>query len=94
MIGPFPATHHRYRERSPVSHAHLLNDPIAIFQGDEDTAVPKSQSDMIVASLRKRGIPHEYHVYEGEGHGWKKQETIDAFYTAVDSFLRRYVILA
>jgi len=39
-------------------------------------------------------VPHEYHVYEGEGHGWRKPETIVAFWKAVDDFLRRYVIFA
>jgi dipeptidyl aminopeptidase/acylaminoacyl peptidase len=47
-----------------------------------------------VASLRARGVPHEYHVYEGEGHGWRKAETIETFYTAVQRFLVQYVLFA
>jgi dipeptidyl aminopeptidase/acylaminoacyl peptidase len=94
LIGPLPETADRYRERSPVFHAHLLNDPVAIFQGTEDRVVPPSQSEEIVGSLRNRGITHEYHVYEGEGHGWRKSETIETFYQAVETFLRTYVIFA
>jgi len=37
-------------------------------------------------------VPHEYHIYEGEGHGWRKRETIAAFWTAVDRFLQEYVL--
>ncbi len=94
LLGPLPEAAAIYRERSPIFHADLLRDPIAIFQGEEDQVVPRAQSDSIVESLRQRGIPHEYHIYAGEGHGWRKQETIEAFYQAVDAFLRQYVLFA
>jgi dipeptidyl aminopeptidase/acylaminoacyl peptidase len=48
----------------------------------------------MVASLRARGVPHVYEVYEGEGHGWRKPETIEAFYTSVLRFLQQYVVFA
>ena len=54
--------------------------------------MPREQSDAIVEALRRRGVPHEYHVYEGEGHGWRKSETVAAFYTAVERFLKQYVL--
>jgi dipeptidyl aminopeptidase/acylaminoacyl peptidase len=44
--------------------------------------------------LKARGVPHEYRLYPGEGHGWRKQETIDAFYKSVEAFLRTYVLFA
>jgi dipeptidyl aminopeptidase/acylaminoacyl peptidase len=37
-------------------------------------------------------VPHEYHLYPGEGHGWRKAETIKAFYEAVQAFLKQYVL--
>ena len=43
-------------------------------------------------SLRQRGVAHEYYVYEGEGHGWRRPETIAAFYRAVEGFLKQYVL--
>jgi dipeptidyl aminopeptidase/acylaminoacyl peptidase len=94
LLGPLPEAAAIYRERSPIFHAELLRDPIAVFQGSEDKVVPQAQSDSIVESLRRRNIPHEYHIYEGEGHGWRKAETIEAFYKSVDAFLRQYVIFA
>jgi dipeptidyl aminopeptidase/acylaminoacyl peptidase len=94
LLGPLPEAAAVYRERSPIFQADKIRDPIAVFQGDIDRVVPRAQSDEIVASLRARNIPHEYHVYEGEGHGWRKSETIEAFYTALDRFLRQYVVFA
>jgi len=92
LVGPLPEASARYRERSPIFHADALADPIALFQGVEDRVVPRDQSDSLAASLRTRGVPHEYHVYEGEGHGWRKRETVEAFYTSVDRFLRQYLL--
>ena len=94
MLGPLPEAAAIYRERSPIFHADKIVDPIAVFQGAIDRVVPREQSDTIVASLKSRGVPHEYHVYEGEGHGWRKSETIEAFYTAVERFLKQYVLFA
>jgi dipeptidyl aminopeptidase/acylaminoacyl peptidase len=94
ILGPLPEAAAVYRERSPIFHAAKITDPIAVFQGEIDQVVPKNQSDTIVASLKARGVLHEYHVYPGEGHGWRKTETIEQFYEAVDKFLRQYVVFA
>ncbi|MDE0610859.1 MAG: S9 family peptidase [Anaerolineaceae bacterium] len=94
LLGPLPAAAEIYRRRSPEFQAGNIVDPIAIFQGDVDQVVPRNQSDAIVASLRARNVPHEYHVYEGEGHGWRRAETIEAFYNSVLRFLQQYVIFA
>lgn len=40
------------------------------------------------------GVPHEYHAYEGEGHGWRRTDTIEAFYKSVEAFLKTHVLFA
>lgn len=92
LIGPLPQAASLYRERSPLFAANAIRDPVAIFQGEVDQVVPKAQADAIVASLASRGVPHVYHVYAGEGHGWRKTETIAHFYGAVEAFLRQHVL--
>lgn len=92
LIGQLPEEIALYHERSPIFHAELLQDPVAIFQGTEDTVVPPAQSEAMVGVLRRRGVPCDYHVYEGEGHGWRKRETVESFYQAVEAFLRQYVV--
>jgi len=94
LLGPLPQAADVYRQRSPVFHAERIVDPVAVFQGEIDEVVPKSQSDAIVESLKRRNVPHEYHVYAGEGHGWRKAETIESFYKSVESFLKNYVLFA
>lgn len=94
LLGPLPQAAELYRERSPVLHADRIERPLAVFQGAEDRVVPKEQSEMIVAALQRRGTPHEYHLYEGEGHGWRRSETIEKYYQAVEAFLHKYVVFA
>jgi dipeptidyl aminopeptidase/acylaminoacyl peptidase len=94
LLGPLPEAADVYRARSPLFHADRIVDPIIVFQGADDKVVPKNQSDSIVESLKARGTPHEYHVYEGEGHGWRKPETIEHYYNAVMKFLTQYVVYA
>ncbi len=94
MLGPLPEAAAIYRERSPLFHAERIVDPLAVFQGEDDKVVPRDQSDSIVASLKARGVPHIYHVYAGEGHGWRKPETIEHFYNAILGFLKQYVLYA
>ena len=94
LIGPLPHTADRYRERSPLFSAERIRAPIIIFQGEEDRVVPPSQSARIVASLKARGIPHEYHSYAGEGHGFRKNETVRACLEATERFLLTHLVYA
>ncbi len=92
LVGPLPEAAEKYRAWSPVFHAEKIKDPVAIFQGEEDKVVPPSQSEEIVQALKANGVPHEYHLYPGEGHGFRKSETRRAYYEAIERFLMQYVI--
>jgi dipeptidyl aminopeptidase/acylaminoacyl peptidase len=92
LLGPLPEAADVYRQRSPVLHADKIKRPLAVFQGADDRVVPREQSDRIVEALKRNSTPYEYHVYESEGHGWRKRETIEHYYQTVDAFLRRHVI--
>ena len=92
LLGSLPEAAEIYRQRSPIFFADRIQDPVIVFQGEDDQVVPKNQSDEIVAALQRNGVPHEYHVYPGEGHGFRKSETIEKFYTTLERFLKTYVI--
>lgn len=94
LLGTLPEAAAIYRQRSPVFHAEKIADPLIVFQGDQDEVVPKNQSDEIVATLKKRHVPHEYHIFEGEGHGWRKNETIEKYYQLTEKFLKTHVLFA
>jgi len=92
LVGPLPDAAEKYRAWSPVFHAEKIQDPVAIFQGEEDKVVPPNQSEEIVKALKANGVPHEYHLYPGEGHGFRKSETRRKYYEAIERFLMQYVI--
>ena len=78
-----------YRERSPLTHASKIRSPLLVLQGENDPRVPRSEAEQVVKALRDSGKPHEYHVYPGEGHGFRTTENrIDALRRALDWFDR------
>jgi dipeptidyl aminopeptidase/acylaminoacyl peptidase len=85
-----PAKHAElYRERSPLTHASKVRAPLLILQGENDPRVPRSEAEQVVKALRDGGKTHEYHVYPGEGHGFRVTENrIDALRRALDWFDR------
>lgn len=94
LLGPLPQAAAVYQERSPRLHAERICRPLAIFQGAADRVVPREQSETIVAALERNGTPHEYHLYEGEGHGWRKAQTLRHFYRTLERFLEDHVRFA
>lgn len=92
MIGPRPVCDARYRERSPVQLADRITAPLLVLHGTADRSVTKGQSDALVESLRSRHATVEYHLYEGEGHGWSRPETVRDELDRIDAFLTRHVL--
>ena len=76
LVGPLPEAEAVYIERSPLTHAERIDVPVLLLQGEDDLVVPPSQSEAIRDALAARGIPHEYVLYPGEGHGFRRAETI------------------
>jgi dipeptidyl aminopeptidase/acylaminoacyl peptidase len=86
MVGPWPEAADLYRARSPINYVEMLNTPMLVLQGTDDKVVPPSQAETIVQALRDKGLPHAYLSFEGEGHGFRKAETIVASREAELSF--------
>jgi dipeptidyl aminopeptidase/acylaminoacyl peptidase len=76
LLGPLPEALDVYRERSPVTHADEIRAAVLITQGLDDKVVPPSQAEQIVAALERNGVPHEYIPLEGEGHGFRRRESL------------------
>jgi hypothetical protein len=76
MVGPLPQAEALYVARSPLSRLDRLRTPLLIEQGLEDRVVPPSQSEAVRDALKKNGVPHAYLAFEGEGHGFRRSETL------------------
>jgi len=89
LVGPYPQDEVRYRERSPIHHLERFKEPVILLQGLEDKIVPPNQAELIVESLKNRGVPVAYVAFPGEQHGFRKAENIVRAYEAELYFYSR-----
>jgi dipeptidyl aminopeptidase/acylaminoacyl peptidase len=96
VVGPGPDTGEEhaalYRERSPVNHTEQLSCPILILQGLEDKVVPPNQAEAMVEALKAKGLPYQYITFEGEGHGFRKPDTIIKAFESELAFYQEYLV--
>jgi dipeptidyl aminopeptidase/acylaminoacyl peptidase len=76
LVGPYPERRDLYRERSPVDSADRIDAALILFQGLDDEVVLPRQSEAMVQAARGKGLPVAYLTFEGEGHGFRRAETI------------------
>jgi dipeptidyl aminopeptidase/acylaminoacyl peptidase len=86
-------THDRWQRlfaaRSPLNLIDAITAPVILFQGLEDRIVPAEQSRRMAEALKARGIAVAYHAFAGEGHGFRRAETIAAVLEAELAFFTR-----
>jgi dipeptidyl aminopeptidase/acylaminoacyl peptidase len=76
LIGSYPEQRDLYRERSPIHYVDKFSCPVIFFQGLDDKIVLPNQAELMVDALRAKGLPVAYLPFEGEGHGFRRAETI------------------
>jgi dipeptidyl aminopeptidase/acylaminoacyl peptidase len=92
LVGELPQSRDMYVERSPLTHAAAIKSPVLLMHGTVDESVPSTQSIDMEKAINAAGGVAELHLYEGEGHGWKRPETQIDELQRVDTFLCRYVL--
>jgi len=92
LVGILPEAAARFHAWSPQFHLDAIRDALAVFQGKEDKVVLPDQAEIIVQALQRNHVPYIYHLYEGEGHGFRKPETVLDYYQQVEKFLLQYVL--
>ncbi|MDN3293930.1 prolyl oligopeptidase family serine peptidase [Streptomyces ficellus] len=88
LIGPPAEVPGRYPERSPLSLAEQISAPFLLLQGLDDVVCPPAQSERFLARMAGRGIPHAFIAFEGEGHGFRRADTMSR---ALEAELALYV---
>ncbi|MBD0711990.1 MULTISPECIES: prolyl oligopeptidase family serine peptidase [unclassified Streptomyces] len=76
LIGPIDEVPARYKERSPIEHIDRITAPFLLLQGLDDVICPPAQAERFLARMAGRGIPHAYVAFEGEGHGFRRADTM------------------
>lgn len=78
LVGPLAEVPARYAERSPAEHADRLSAPFLLLQGLDDVICPPVQCERFLERVESEGrrVPHAYIAFEGEGHGFRRADTM------------------
>jgi dipeptidyl aminopeptidase/acylaminoacyl peptidase len=76
LVGPYPEAAATYRARSPLHAVDRIARPVLLVHGLEDTVVPPSQAQVMAEALARRGVRHVLLTFPGEGHGFRRPESI------------------
>jgi dipeptidyl aminopeptidase/acylaminoacyl peptidase len=93
LIGPLPRSRRLYEERSPVHRADRMRGAVLLLQGTEDPVVPPAQAESMRDALTAVGTPCDLEFFEGEGHGFRRADTLTACLEAELGFYRRQLHL-
>ena len=66
--------------------------PLLVVQGKNDPRVPATESEQIVAAVRKGGGPVWYVVGKNEGHGFARKENADFLFYSTVMFMRETLL--
>jgi dipeptidyl aminopeptidase/acylaminoacyl peptidase len=89
LIAPYPEGAEEYRRRSPIHFVERLSCPLIFFQGLDDKVVPPAQAERMVEALRAKRLPVAYLTFAGEGHGFRRAETVRRALAAETYFYSR-----
>jgi dipeptidyl aminopeptidase/acylaminoacyl peptidase len=78
LIGPLPGARLLYEERSPVHRAASMQGSVLLLQGTEDPVVPPAQAEVMRTALDAVGTHCDLQFFEGEGHGFRRADTLTA----------------
>jgi len=77
---------------SPANNADKITKPLFVVQGLNDPRVPVTESEQMVAQIRKNGGSVWYLMAKDEGHGFRKKSNRDYYACAVMLFLEEFLL--
>jgi len=77
---------------APMNNIEKIKKPMLVVAGKNDPRVPVSESEQIVAALKKSGTPVWYIMAKDEGHGFQKKPNQDYQFYATIEFLQEYLL--
>ena len=66
--------------------------PLFVIQGQNDPRVPRTESEQMVARVRKTGTPVWYLMAKDEGHGFHKKGNRDYQFYATVLFMKQFLL--
>ena len=89
LVGPLPECRDVYEARSPVRRATQISGSVLLLQGTDDRVVPPAQTERLRDALVAAGRHCDVRFFEGEGHGFRRAETLETCLEEELGFYRR-----
>ncbi|MBD3584886.1 S9 family peptidase [Salinimonas sp. HHU 13199] len=90
-FGDFEQHASRLYAISPALNAQKIGVPVFIAQGEIDRFVTMQQTDEFVATLEEHGVPVDYAIFKGEGHGLQRTGTAVILQQRIVAFLNTHL---
>ena len=74
--GPIQDNKEKVSRANPITYVTKNSPPFLICHGDSDPPVPHHQSELLVAALKKVGVPVTFYTVKGGGHGGFKDPNV------------------
>jgi len=82
-----------YLEKTaPLNSAQKITRPLFVVQGYNDPRVPRTESEQMVATVRKNGSPVWYLMAKDEGHGFAKKKNQDFLFYGAVQFIQEHLL--
>jgi len=77
---------------APLNNAHKITKPLFVVQGKNDPRVPYTESEQMIAAVKKNGTPVWFLMANDEGHGFAKKNNTDYLYYSTIQFIKEYLL--
>ena len=77
---------------APANNAQKITKPLFVIQGKNDPRVPWTESQQMVATVRKNGTPVWFLMAKDEGHGFSKKKNVDYQFYATVLFIQQFLL--
>ena len=89
VVGDSEADKDMFTMYSPALQARRIKAPVLLAMGSDDIRVPIAHGTALRDAIEKAGGRVEFVVYNGEGHGFNKDENVFDFYKRLEAFFAR-----
>jgi dipeptidyl aminopeptidase/acylaminoacyl peptidase len=81
-----------FERTAPLNNAHRITKPLFVVQGGNDPRVPRTESEQMVARVKKNATPVWYLMATDEGHGFAKKSNVDFQFWATVMFMKEFLL--
>ncbi|WP_103106217.1 S9 family peptidase [Brevibacillus reuszeri] len=83
-----------FEEIAPLNHSEKIKAPLLVFHGRNDTRVPVTEAEQLVADMQDRGQQVNLHIFEDEGHFTEKLDNHITLNQKITQFFMQQLMMS